>query len=60
VRRGFVGGIRAGVFICWNVAEEYRGTRWMRWAWLALTMDAGLSNFKEKVTCLTSENANLE
>ncbi|MFN7930059.1 MAG: hypothetical protein U0Y68_19475 [Blastocatellia bacterium] len=30
-------------FICWNVAEEYRGTHWMRWAWLALTLDAGLS-----------------
>jgi hypothetical protein len=30
-------------FICWNVAEEYRGTRGMRWDWLALTMDAGLS-----------------
>ena len=29
--------------ICWNVAEEYRGTKWMRWAWLALTIDAGLS-----------------
>lgn len=33
-------------FICWNVAEEYRGTRWMRWAWLALTVDAGLSLFR--------------
>lgn len=30
-------------FICWRMAEEYRGTKWMRWAWLALTMDAGLS-----------------
>lgn len=30
-------------FICWSVAEEYRGTKWMRWAWIALTMDAGLS-----------------
>lgn len=29
--------------ICWHVAEEYRGTKWMRWAWLALTIDAGLS-----------------
>ena len=30
-------------FICWGVAEEYRGTKWMRWAWLALTANAGLS-----------------
>lgn len=29
--------------ICWQVAEEYRGTKWMRWAWLALTINAGLS-----------------
>lgn len=30
-------------FICWGVANEYRETKWMRWAWLALTMNAGLS-----------------
>jgi hypothetical protein len=29
--------------ICWNVAEEYRGTKWMHWAWMALTINAGLS-----------------
>ena len=30
-------------FICWGVANEYRGTKWMRWAWLALMANAGLS-----------------
>ncbi len=28
---------------CWRIADEYRETKWMRLAWLALTLNAGLS-----------------
>ncbi|MFN0111310.1 MAG: hypothetical protein ACKVZH_20805 [Blastocatellia bacterium] len=29
--------------VCWRIAAEYRETKWMRLAWLALTLNAGLS-----------------
>ena len=28
---------------CWRIADEYREAKWMRLAWLALTVNAGLS-----------------
>ncbi len=31
------------LLFCWRIADEYRETKWMRLAWLALTMNAGLS-----------------
>ena len=31
------------VYICWRMADEYRETKWMRLAWLALTCNAMLS-----------------
>lgn len=29
--------------VCWRIADEYREAKWMRLAWLALTLNAGLS-----------------
>lgn len=29
--------------VCWQIADEYREAKWMRLAWLALTLNAGLS-----------------
>lgn len=31
------------LLFCWRIADEYRETKWMRLAWLALTLNAGLS-----------------
>lgn len=31
------------LLFCWRIADEYRETKWMRFAWLALTMNAWLS-----------------
>ncbi len=31
------------LLVCWRIADEYRETKWMRLAWLALTLNAGLS-----------------
>lgn len=33
----------AALLFCWRIADEYRETKWMRFAWLALTLNAGLS-----------------
>ena len=33
----------AAWLFCWRIADEYRETKWMRLAWLALTLSAGLS-----------------
>jgi hypothetical protein len=30
-------------YLCWRMTDEYRETKWMRLAWLALTCSAGLS-----------------
>ena len=31
------------LLVCWRIADEYREAKWMRLAWLALTLNAGLS-----------------
>ena len=35
--------------LCWRIADEYREAKWMRLAWLALTLNAGLSDRKSVV-----------
>ena len=31
------------LMVCWRIADEYREAKWMRLAWLLLTLNAGLS-----------------
>lgn len=39
--------------LCWRIADEYREAKWMRFAWLALACNAGLSLLRPFALMLT-------